>query len=68
MTGGAPGALGAVTTGAAAPSAVGPICGVTLTPFGFQNESRSVWEAPDVYTKVSTFFTADKIKTLVSGS
>jgi len=35
----------------------------TLTPFGFQNESRSVWEAPDVYTKVSTFFTADKIKT-----
>ena len=34
----------------------------TLTPFGFQNERRSVWEAPDVYTKVSPFFFADKIK------
>jgi dipeptidyl aminopeptidase/acylaminoacyl peptidase len=35
----------------------------TLTPFGFQNEQRSVWEAPDVYMKVSPFFVADKIKT-----
>ena len=35
----------------------------TLTPFGFQNEQRSVWEAPDVYMKVSPFFYADKIKT-----
>ena len=35
----------------------------TLTPFGFQNERRSVWEAPDVYQKVSPFFFADKIKT-----
>ncbi len=35
----------------------------TLTPFGFQNESRSVWQAPEVYTQVSTFFTADKLKT-----
>jgi len=35
----------------------------TLTPFGFQNEQRSVWEAPDVYRKVSTFFFADKMKT-----
>jgi dipeptidyl aminopeptidase/acylaminoacyl peptidase len=35
----------------------------TLTPFGFQNEQRSVWEAPEVYTKVSPFFYADKIKT-----
>jgi dipeptidyl aminopeptidase/acylaminoacyl peptidase len=34
----------------------------TLTPFGFQNERRSVWEAPDVYLKVSPFFVADKIK------
>ena len=34
----------------------------TLTPFGFQNERRSVWEAPDVYQKVSPFFYADKIK------
>lgn len=35
----------------------------TLTPFGFQSERRSVWEAPDVYQKVSTFFFADKLKT-----
>ena len=35
----------------------------TLTPFGFQNERRSVWEAPDVYLKVSPFFFADKMKT-----
>jgi len=35
----------------------------TLTPFGFQNERRSVWEATDVYLKVSTFFDADKLKT-----
>jgi len=34
----------------------------TLTPFGFQNERRSVWEAPEVYTKVSPFFSADKLK------
>jgi len=35
----------------------------TLTPFGFQNERRSVWDAPDVYLKVSPFFAADKLKT-----
>ena len=35
----------------------------TLTPFGFQNERRSVWQAPEVYSKVSPFFVADKIKT-----
>jgi dipeptidyl aminopeptidase/acylaminoacyl peptidase len=35
----------------------------TLTPFGFQNERRSVWESPDVYFKVSPFFVADKVKT-----
>jgi dipeptidyl aminopeptidase/acylaminoacyl peptidase len=34
----------------------------TLTPFGFQNDRRSVWEATDVYLKVSPFFFADKIK------
>jgi dipeptidyl aminopeptidase/acylaminoacyl peptidase len=34
----------------------------TLTPFGFQSERRSVWEAQDVYLKVSPFFFADKIK------
>src|SRR5215469_10186085 len=35
----------------------------TLTPFGFQNERRSVWDATDVYLKVSPFFYADKLKT-----
>jgi dipeptidyl aminopeptidase/acylaminoacyl peptidase len=43
----------------------------TLTPFGFQSERRSVWEASDVYLKVSPFFVADKIKTpllIVHGS
>jgi len=34
----------------------------TLTPFGFQNEKRSVWKGRDVYLKVSPFFYADKIK------
>lgn len=37
----------------------------TLTPFGFQTESRTFWEAPDVYTKMSPFWFADKIKTPV---
>ncbi|SPE60751.1 Peptidase S9, prolyl oligopeptidase [Verrucomicrobia bacterium] len=35
----------------------------SLTAFGFQNERRTLWEAPEVYTKVSTLFHADKIKT-----
>ncbi len=35
----------------------------TLTSFGFQNERRSVWEATDVYLKVSPFFYAHKLKT-----
>ncbi len=34
----------------------------TLTPFGFQNERRTVWQAQSVYLKVSPFFFADKIK------
>ncbi|KAF1015597.1 MAG: Dipeptidyl-peptidase 5 [Stenotrophomonas maltophilia] len=34
----------------------------TFTPFGFQNERRSVWQAQDVYLKASPFFYADKIK------
>jgi dipeptidyl aminopeptidase/acylaminoacyl peptidase len=33
-----------------------------LTPFGFQSERRSAWEAQEVYLKVSPFFAADKIK------
>jgi dipeptidyl aminopeptidase/acylaminoacyl peptidase len=33
----------------------------TLTPFGFQNERRTIWEAPDLYLKVSPFMFASKI-------
>jgi dipeptidyl aminopeptidase/acylaminoacyl peptidase len=33
----------------------------TLTPFGFQDEQRSFWEATRVYTEVSPFFYANKI-------
>jgi len=35
----------------------------TLTPFGFQNEDRTYWQAPDVYNKMSPFMHADEIKT-----
>jgi len=35
----------------------------TLTPFGFQSEERSYWEAPEVYYKMSPFMHADKMKT-----
>jgi dipeptidyl aminopeptidase/acylaminoacyl peptidase len=35
----------------------------TLTPFGFQSERRSIWEAPEMYIKVSPFMFADKINT-----
>ncbi len=34
----------------------------TLTPFGFQSERRSFWEAKDIYMNVSPFNFADKIK------
>lgn len=34
----------------------------TLTPFGFQTEERTLWQAPDVYLKMSPFLSADKIK------
>lgn len=37
----------------------------SLTPFGFQSERRTFWEAPDVYTKMSPFWFADQIKTPV---
>ncbi len=33
----------------------------TLTPFGFQNERRTFWEAPEMYFKVSPFMFAHKI-------
>jgi dipeptidyl aminopeptidase/acylaminoacyl peptidase len=35
----------------------------TLTPFGFQNEERTYWQAPEVYYKMSPFSYADKVKT-----
>ncbi len=34
----------------------------TLTPFGFQSERRTLWQAPDVYLQMSPFMHADKIK------
>lgn len=34
----------------------------TLTPFGFQSEDRTLWEAPDVYLRMSPFMHADKVK------
>lgn len=33
----------------------------TLTPFGFQSERRTLWEAPEMYIKVSPFMVAHKI-------
>ena len=33
----------------------------TLTPFGFQDETRNFWEATKIYTDVSPFFYANKI-------
>lgn len=33
----------------------------TLTPFGFQSEERTLWEAPEVYFEMSPFMHADKI-------
>jgi dipeptidyl aminopeptidase/acylaminoacyl peptidase len=34
----------------------------TLTPFGFQAEERTYWEAPEVYYNMSPFSFADKLK------
>jgi dipeptidyl aminopeptidase/acylaminoacyl peptidase len=34
----------------------------SLTAFGFQNERRTLWQATDVYVKVSPFFHVDKLK------
>ena len=33
----------------------------SLTPFGFQSERRSFWEAPDLYMKVSPYTHANRI-------
>ena len=35
----------------------------TLTPFGFQSEERSYWEAPKIYNSMSPFMHAEKMKT-----
>jgi dipeptidyl aminopeptidase/acylaminoacyl peptidase len=35
----------------------------TLTPYGFQSEERSYWEAPEIYYNMSPFMHADKMKT-----
>lgn len=35
----------------------------TLTPFGFQSEERSYWEAPEIYYEMSPFMHADEMKT-----
>jgi dipeptidyl aminopeptidase/acylaminoacyl peptidase len=34
----------------------------SLTPFGFQAETRTFWEVPDVYAKMSPFWHAHRIK------
>lgn len=34
----------------------------TLTPFGFQSERRTLWEAPEMYLKVSPFMKANAFK------
>jgi dipeptidyl aminopeptidase/acylaminoacyl peptidase len=34
----------------------------SLTPFGFQNESRTFWEAANIYTRMSPFWYANKIR------
>jgi dipeptidyl aminopeptidase/acylaminoacyl peptidase len=34
----------------------------TLTPFGFQAERRTMWEARDSYIKLSPLLSADKIR------
>ena len=35
----------------------------TLTPYGFQAEERTYWQAPEVYFNMSPFSYADRIKT-----
>lgn len=35
----------------------------TLTPFGFQREERTYWQAPDVYEAMSPFLHAQQMKT-----
>lgn len=35
----------------------------TLTPFGFQAEERTYWQAPEIYNAMAPFMHADKMKT-----
>lgn len=35
------------------------------SPFGFQAEERTYWQAPDVYNKITPFNYADKLKLLL---
>ncbi len=35
----------------------------TLTPFGFQSEERTYWEAPEIYYNMSPFMHADEMNT-----
>jgi len=35
----------------------------TLTPFGFQSEERDIWHASEIYSQMSPFMFADKVKT-----
>ncbi len=35
----------------------------TFTPFGFQREERTYWQAPEVYNRMSPFMHADQVKT-----
>jgi dipeptidyl aminopeptidase/acylaminoacyl peptidase len=34
----------------------------SLTPFGFQNERRTFWEVPELYSKMSPFWYANQVK------
>ncbi len=34
----------------------------SLTPFGFQNERRTFWQAPQLYARMSPFWHADQVK------
>lgn len=34
----------------------------TLTPFGFQSEERTYWEAPEIYYEMSPFMHSDEMK------
>lgn len=42
--------------------AVGLVWCRTLTPFGFQAEERTLWQAPETYQLMSPFNQADKVK------